>query len=200
MDAKHREFHAASIGPSDLGRRQGEERMANGKPGDHPITDITEYGMTVFGAEVDSLIAQLAAEGRSREVDEIDLWTPVALPDLLAQTRAIAARKHPSVLVRFRWHNALHREHMARPMGHGWSLDASVQLSDPSDGDSDVWTMRLHIFPGSDQDEEDRALARFLSDAAPWAALRPGARFWIRFAHQVLGSGTVVTEDQLYRP
>ncbi|MGH7745919.1 MAG: hypothetical protein ACREQ5_14235 [Candidatus Dormibacteria bacterium] len=33
--------------------------MANGKRGDHPLTDILVYGVPTFGSEVDSLILSL---------------------------------------------------------------------------------------------------------------------------------------------
>jgi hypothetical protein len=33
--------------------------MANGKPGDHPINDICDHGLTVFTPTVDALIREI---------------------------------------------------------------------------------------------------------------------------------------------
>jgi hypothetical protein len=35
--------------------------MPNGRPGDNPITDVTEWNLTVFGPETDALISEIAA-------------------------------------------------------------------------------------------------------------------------------------------
>ncbi len=44
--------------------------MPNGKPGDHPLTDIVVHNHEVFGAPVDDLV---------RELDAQDLWaSPIA--------------------------------------------------------------------------------------------------------------------------
>jgi hypothetical protein len=37
--------------------------MANGRPGDHPLTDVLRHGRAVFGPEVDGLIREVAALG-----------------------------------------------------------------------------------------------------------------------------------------
>lgn len=37
--------------------------MPNGKPGDHPYTDVVVHGRTVFGPPIDDLIRQVAASG-----------------------------------------------------------------------------------------------------------------------------------------
>ena len=37
--------------------------MANGRPGDHPLTDVLTHGREVFGPEVDGLIREVAALG-----------------------------------------------------------------------------------------------------------------------------------------
>ena len=34
--------------------------MANGKPGDHPLTDILHYGSSEYGEPVDGLVKELA--------------------------------------------------------------------------------------------------------------------------------------------
>ena len=44
--------------------------MPNGKPGDHPLTDILHYGANVFGPDIDGLVRDLASApgfGRVRE-------------------------------------------------------------------------------------------------------------------------------------
>lgn len=37
--------------------------MPNGKPGDHPYTDVFVHGLTVFGPPIDDLIRQLGETG-----------------------------------------------------------------------------------------------------------------------------------------
>lgn len=37
--------------------------MANGKPGDHPITDILNWKMEVYGPEADDLVRQIVQLG-----------------------------------------------------------------------------------------------------------------------------------------
>ena len=44
--------------------------MANGKPGDHPLTDVLAYGAEVYGREADELIRKIAALCSERELDE----------------------------------------------------------------------------------------------------------------------------------
>jgi hypothetical protein len=43
--------------------------MPNGKPGDHPLTDILMHQVEVYGLEVDGLIRQIAALCSRRELD-----------------------------------------------------------------------------------------------------------------------------------
>jgi len=47
--------------------------MPNGKPGDHPISDITVHQMTVFGPACDNLIREVCEAGRSSELDRLNL-------------------------------------------------------------------------------------------------------------------------------
>jgi hypothetical protein len=42
--------------------------MGNGRPGDHPLTDILEYGTTEFGSEVHALVKRLAAHSKFSRV------------------------------------------------------------------------------------------------------------------------------------
>ena len=44
--------------------------MPNGKPGDHPLTDILIHKLGVYGREADDLIRKIAALGSRRELDE----------------------------------------------------------------------------------------------------------------------------------
>ena len=41
----------------------------NGKPEDHPLTDILTYGREVYGAEADDLIRRIAKLCSPRELD-----------------------------------------------------------------------------------------------------------------------------------
>jgi hypothetical protein len=153
--------------------------VPNGVRGDHPITDITDYGLTVFGPTIDGLIAELARQGRRDELDdEVDLSTSRQPSDLLEQIQAIADRKHPSVSVRFHWEASGTAERMAKPWG-GWSYTSCVALTDPTEGVSTTWAMRFHIQPFSCPDGSLLASARFLSDSAPWDELLPGSSFWM---------------------
>jgi hypothetical protein len=38
--------------------------MANGKPGDHPYTDITIHGLNIFGLGIDAKLRRIEAEGQ----------------------------------------------------------------------------------------------------------------------------------------
>lgn len=44
--------------------------MPNGKPGDHPLTDILIHKATVYGKEADDLIRKIAGLCSRRELDE----------------------------------------------------------------------------------------------------------------------------------
>ena len=44
--------------------------MANGKPGDHPLTDILIYGREIYGKEADALIRKIAELCSQRELNE----------------------------------------------------------------------------------------------------------------------------------
>ena len=43
----------------------------NGKHGDHPLTDILNHGVEVFGPEPDALIREISALGGRDELNEI---------------------------------------------------------------------------------------------------------------------------------
>jgi len=44
--------------------------MANGKPGDHPLTDILVHKRKVYGREADDLVRKIAELCSHRESDE----------------------------------------------------------------------------------------------------------------------------------
>jgi hypothetical protein len=44
--------------------------MANGKPHDHPLTDILVYDREVYGAEADELIRKIASLSSQKELQE----------------------------------------------------------------------------------------------------------------------------------
>lgn len=65
--------------------------MANGKPGDHPITDILYWKLQVYSAETDTLVRTIAALCTSNEL--YDWWNAEIGPKgdgaLAAQKRRI---------------------------------------------------------------------------------------------------------------
>ena len=46
--------------------------MPNGRPGDHPLTDLLTHGQLVYGSEADQCIREIAALSRDHELD--DWW------------------------------------------------------------------------------------------------------------------------------
>lgn len=46
--------------------------MPNGRPGDHPITDIVVHGRTIYGPEIDDRIRRLAGSGRRPVLDLLE--------------------------------------------------------------------------------------------------------------------------------
>jgi hypothetical protein len=45
--------------------------MPNGKPGDHPLTDILTHRIEVFGPRIDGLIREIANLSDERELDQL---------------------------------------------------------------------------------------------------------------------------------
>jgi hypothetical protein len=43
--------------------------VANGKPGDHPITDILVWNRDVYGTELDSLVREVCALSEAQRLD-----------------------------------------------------------------------------------------------------------------------------------
>jgi hypothetical protein len=65
--------------------------MANGKHGDHPLTDILVHGLTVYSAEADDLIRKIARLSSPREVDqwwEREIGWKADAADVLAKAQA----------------------------------------------------------------------------------------------------------------
>lgn len=42
----------------------------NGKPGDHPVRDVCDYGLEIYGAEADGLIRKIAGLSNYEELYE----------------------------------------------------------------------------------------------------------------------------------
>lgn len=53
--------------------------MPNGKPGDHPITDIVKHKIPTYTAEIDELVCKLVGHGYSDKVERI-LFAHSGLP------------------------------------------------------------------------------------------------------------------------
>jgi hypothetical protein len=52
--------------------------MANGKPGDHPLTDILIHRIPVFAPDIDDMIREIDQLGGRREIlDRIDWFSPL---------------------------------------------------------------------------------------------------------------------------
>jgi hypothetical protein len=74
--------------------------MANGRPGDHPYTDVIHHGSAVFGEEIDNLLREIHRRwGLLKEVEELTWdndprWSNVAFDadSVLAQLNAIKLR------------------------------------------------------------------------------------------------------------
>ncbi len=73
--------------------------MPNGKPDDHPLTDIFTHGLEVYGKEIDDLIRKIGKLSSGRELDE---WWEKEIgwkknqPDLLLKVQ----QKHDELLKR----------------------------------------------------------------------------------------------------
>jgi hypothetical protein len=54
--------------------------MPNGKPGDHPLTDVALHGLHVFSPEIDGLIREIVKIEESRRL--IDGLTGFLCPEM----------------------------------------------------------------------------------------------------------------------
>jgi hypothetical protein len=72
--------------------------MPNGKPGDHPVTDVIDYERDVFGAEIDELIREVAAVAQMRAFGDLTQLifdaevTPTLRPQLRRELQALLSR------------------------------------------------------------------------------------------------------------
>jgi hypothetical protein len=81
--------------------------MPNGKPGDHPLTDILVHRAAVYGPEADELIRKMAALSSRRELDE---WWEREIGWSAGAAQALSkARAHHDMLI-------------ARAKERGWEL------------------------------------------------------------------------------
>lgn len=59
--------------------------MPNGKPGDHPVTDIVQYGMRVYSRRIDNLIIEIVSLGGAERIRDLlvrPLWSARERADL----------------------------------------------------------------------------------------------------------------------
>ncbi len=168
--------------------------MANGKEGDHPATDIVDWGLEVYGDPIDSLIRQLYEAGRISEMNaEIQFWNDVSPVEIEGQLRAIVARL-PSARVEFHFEPKV-AKHYAFP-GAGWIFRGAVQSTDPNDALEQTWTVMFWPLPVHFEDGKVIATARPVSEDAPPELLTPGREFWIRTASTKLAHGRVFSEGE----
>ena len=168
--------------------------MANGKQGDHPATDIVDWGLEVYGDPIDSLIRQLYEADRISEINaEIQWWNDVSPVEIEHQLRAIVARP-PSARIEFYFEPKV-AEYYRFP-GAGWTFRGAVQSIDPSDALEQTWTVMFWPIPVHFEDGRVVATARPLSTDAPSELLAPGREFWIRNAGTKLAHGRVFTPGE----
>jgi len=64
--------------------------MPNGKPGDHPITDIIIHKMRLFSPKADALIAEIVSLGGREELEKrFDWFLPPPVKELEARLAAL---------------------------------------------------------------------------------------------------------------
>ena len=64
--------------------------MANGKHGDHPLTDILVHKLPVFSPVIDALITEIAALGGERELEtKFDMFNPPSRDVFEAELRVM---------------------------------------------------------------------------------------------------------------
>jgi len=70
-----------------------EEHMANGKKGDHPLTDITHWKIPRLSPRADGLISEIIQLGGTAELERaFDLFAPPPIPEFEASLQAIRDR------------------------------------------------------------------------------------------------------------
>jgi hypothetical protein len=85
--------------------------IMNGKPGDHPLTDLIVHKQEVYGRETDELIRRIAALCSRRELD--DWWE-----------REIGWSKDSEMI--FRKATARHAELLKRAKESGWETESDA--------------------------------------------------------------------------
>jgi len=83
----------------------------NGKPGDHPLTDILVHKLDIYGPEADSLIRKIAELCSRRELDE---WWEREIGWQPAERRVLISK------ARSRLDELLHRAQES-----GWEIPSS---------------------------------------------------------------------------
>lgn len=48
--------------------------MANGSPGDHPLTDLINHNIPLYGGEIDRLIKAIARKGKEEKLLSIQWY------------------------------------------------------------------------------------------------------------------------------
>ena len=88
--------------------------MVNGRPGDHPLTDILNWNQEVFGREADDLIREIVRLGGRRSLERPPL-------NLLAlDPRSNPNTDIPTLETRLR---ALRDRLRAEALERGWEVD-----------------------------------------------------------------------------
>jgi hypothetical protein len=67
--------------------------MPNGKPGDHPLTDILVHKRRSFSRETDSLIAEIVRLGGRKELEsKFNFFSPPPIPEFEKSLREMRER------------------------------------------------------------------------------------------------------------
>lgn len=75
--------------------------MPAGGPGDHPVSDIVDYGRRVFSPEADELVREIAQLlSRDRLWELLDWWSPPPVDEFTAQLVQIRDRLRRDALDR----------------------------------------------------------------------------------------------------
>ena len=115
--------------------------MPDGKPGDHPITDIAVHNMPVFSPRIDALIRDIVALGGRKDLEaEFDLFAPPSGKELQRQLTEILKRfehqtKHitadtglrPATMQDYNFLYDLHRATMKDVIAQTWGWDDARQ-------------------------------------------------------------------------
>jgi hypothetical protein len=68
------------------------EPVTSGGPGDHPLTDILNYGLPVYSPETDELVRRIARLlSRDRLYDVMNWWDVPPLPEMNQRLRSLLA-------------------------------------------------------------------------------------------------------------